>query len=104
MKEYERDRSTRRRKATDGTYKTKMWLRRREAVMARDGWICRDGRVCAGNAIAEEVDHIIPLDQGGDRYAMSNLRATCRRCHQAKTAEENRRAGVGKVADAVSSR
>lgn len=41
-------------------------------------------------AEASEVDHIVPLVEGGsdDR---SNLQGVCRPCHQAKTAREARR-------------
>jgi 5-methylcytosine-specific restriction endonuclease McrA len=89
-KAIERERSARRREATKGVYKTRMWARRRLQVLSRDP-ICADGRVCGHNRLSTEVDHIVPLDQGGERYAMSNLRGTCSDCHQAKTAEENRR-------------
>ncbi len=87
-KPIERERSRRRRETTQGVYKTKMWLQRRRQVLSRDP-ICADGRVCEGNRLSTEVDHIIPLEQGGAPYAMNNLRGTCSACHQAKTAEEN---------------
>jgi 5-methylcytosine-specific restriction endonuclease McrA len=102
-KPIERERSRRRREATNGTYKTKMWQRRRMQVFTRDPF-CMDGRVCGGKAPSIEVGHVTPLDQGGDPYAMSNLRGTCSACHQAKTADENRnrqRTGVGRERDAV---
>jgi 5-methylcytosine-specific restriction enzyme A len=89
-KPIERERSRRRRVATKGVYKTRMWLRRRLQVLSRDP-ICADGRVCGHNRLSTEVDHIVPLDLGGERYAMNNLRGTCSDCHQAKTAEENRK-------------
>ena len=38
-----------------------------------------------------EVDHVIPLDKGGDPWDPANLQALCRGCHVAKTAGENRR-------------
>ncbi len=85
---YERQRSTRRPEHRK-VYKTKLWAMRRKAVMDQAGWICQDGRVCGGEAIAEEVDHLIPLGMDGAPYDMDNLRATCRNCHFAKTAEEN---------------
>jgi 5-methylcytosine-specific restriction protein A len=88
-KPIERERSRRRREKTNGVYKTKMWLRRRLQVLSRDP-ICADGRVCGGNRLSTEVDHVIPLEQGGAPYAMDNLRGTCSDCHQAKTADENR--------------
>jgi 5-methylcytosine-specific restriction protein A len=88
-KPLERDRSRRRREATAGTYKTKRWQLRRKQVFERDPF-CADGRVCEGKAPSVEVDHVVPLDQGGAPYAMDNLRGTCHACHEAKTAEENR--------------
>jgi len=99
----ERERSRARREATKGVYKTKMWQRRRMQVFSRDP-LCADGRVCGGKAPSMEVDHVIPLDQGGDRYAMSNLRGTCSACHHAKTAQEARnrqRTWVGREPDAA---
>jgi len=36
-----------------------------------------------------EVDHITPLEDGGEAYALSNLQALCRECHIAKTRAEN---------------
>ena len=38
-----------------------------------------------------EVDHVVPLDKGGDPWALDNLQALCRGCHIEKTAAENRR-------------
>ena len=63
------------------------WARVRRAVLARDGWRCRR----CGRAGRMEVDHVRPLDRGGDPWALSNLQALCRRCHIGKTAAENRR-------------
>jgi 5-methylcytosine-specific restriction endonuclease McrA len=88
-KPIERERSRVRREKTKGVYKTKLWLMRRRQVLSRDP-ICADGRVCGHNRLSIEVDHIIPLEQGGAPYRMDNLRGTCRDCHEAKTAQENR--------------
>lgn len=38
---------------------------------------------------AVEVDHKIPLEQGGAPYDPSNLQSICKRCHGAKTGKEN---------------
>ena len=38
-----------------------------------------------------EVDHVIPLDKGGDPWDLANLQALCRDCHIKKTRRENRR-------------
>lgn len=39
---------------------------------------------------ATEVDHFIPLEAGGAPFDYDNLKSTCKRCHGAKTGEENR--------------
>ena len=52
-REYERERSARRRETTKGIFKTKKWAMTRKAVLARDP-ICE---VC-DNALSTEVDHI----------------------------------------------
>lgn len=46
------------------------------------------GRACVlCGAPASEADHVVPLSQGGDPWAMVPL---CRPCHVAKTAQEKR--------------
>lgn len=39
---------------------------------------------------AEQVDHIIPLEDGGEPFDPGNLQSLCFRCHVLKSAEENR--------------
>lgn len=34
------------------------------------------------------VDHIIPLDQGGERLNENNLQTLCAACHAKKTAKD----------------
>ena len=34
---------------------------------------------------ARDIDHVIPLSEGGARLDCSNFRALCRRCHNRKT-------------------
>ena len=64
----------------------KRWKRLRLMILDRDNWRCREcGRY--GN----EVDHIQPLQRGGDLYAESNLECLCKSCHLVKTATENGR-------------
>ncbi len=52
-------------------------------------------RICK-TAYAEEVDHIVPLSQGGHPTAQSNLAGVCRACH-AKKSREERGGGKGHV-------
>jgi 5-methylcytosine-specific restriction protein A len=37
---------------------------------------------------ATEVDHIVALRRGGDKYALENLQPLCKPCHSRKTAQE----------------
>jgi 5-methylcytosine-specific restriction endonuclease McrA len=54
---------------------TRAWRRTREHILARDRWTCV---LCGAPAV--DVDHIIPLEDGGsDRPG--NLRSLCERCH-----------------------
>ena len=67
----------------------------RNRIKERDGWLCqeckRNGRVSIGH----EVDHIVPLWNGGTDYE-SNKELLCRDCHRAKSAREaKQRAGGG---------
>lgn len=62
------------------------WKRTRLVVLARDGHACQIfGPRCV--CTAREVDHIIPVSEGGtDDH--DNLRAACGPCHFAKTKAE----------------
>lgn len=40
---------------------------------------------------AEQVDHIIPLEDGGEPFDPANLQSLCFRCHVIKSADENRK-------------
>ena len=42
---------------------------------------------------AVEVDHVVPLFDGGDPWNWDNLQSVCHECHVVKTTEENRRLG-----------
>lgn len=71
------------------------WRKIRRMQLARSP-ICQDphgihaenGEVVAAN----EVDHVIPLSQGGT-HAMANLQSLCKKCHSTKTALEDKRWG-----------
>lgn len=78
------------------------WMALRRKVMQRDRYTCA---VCGTVRLDHEVDHIIPLEQGGPATDMANLQLLCawvdadgvkRGCHADKTAAEARqRAGKG---------
>jgi len=66
------------------------WRRKREAVLKRDGYLCQPCNRKGKLSLAKEVDHIVPVAEGGtdeDR----NLEAICKPCHHAKTQAEARR-------------
>jgi 5-methylcytosine-specific restriction protein A len=56
------------------------WRKARAQVL-REEPVCR---VCG--APSEEVDHIIPLQAGGDPYARANLQGLCKRHNASKGA------------------
>lgn len=60
----------------------KKWRKLRGLVLHRNP-LCKS---CG--APAKEVDHIIPLKDGGTNQ-MSNLQALCKSCHSRKTGREN---------------
>lgn len=48
-------------------------------------------RMCKKHGIREpatKVDHIIPINHGGEPYDESNLQPLCLKCHQQKSASE----------------
>jgi 5-methylcytosine-specific restriction enzyme A len=71
-KAIERERSRRRRETTNGVYKRKRWEMVRRFVLRRDP-ICR---VC-DSAISAEVDHVLPLAEGGNPYDSEGLQGIC---------------------------
>lgn len=44
--------------------------------------------LCECGDIATDVDHMVPLDDGGDPYNPTNLQALCHPCHSRKTSRE----------------
>jgi 5-methylcytosine-specific restriction endonuclease McrA len=54
--------------------------------------LCEIREKCNGDA-TDEVDHIIPISEGGERFDEDNLQAACKRCHAWKTANIDRAHG-----------
>lgn len=77
-REREEHRPTRYQRGYDHT-----WRRLRLAILDRDNWICANcGKHLAGGDAT--VDHITPLDRGGERLAPENLQAMCKSCNSRK--------------------
>ena len=56
------------------------WKKIRLQVLERDGYQCQiKGPHCARTA--DQVDHIVPVLEGGSWFDDRNLRAACRRCN-----------------------
>lgn len=61
-------------------------------MLKRDGYLCQCEECQDGKRlprVADEVDHIVPLSQGGTDDP-GNLRAINHDCHKPKTAREAR--------------
>ena len=56
------------------------WKKIRKQVLERDGYVCQiQGPRCS--QVADQVDHIVPLIEGGAKFDDRNLRAACKRCN-----------------------
>ena len=64
-------------------YNSKRWRMLRRSVLF-------DEPLCPCGAIATDVDHIQPIEQGGAPFDRENCQALCKRCHSAKTRNEQR--------------
>lgn len=95
-----RDRDAQRRLAEPwrSSYGKREYMRNRQAAIARQHGRCMDcGEVCAewdGSSwrtqrLGGEVDHVIPLRNGGSNDA-SNLALRCKYCHRRADAERRR--------------
>ena len=68
------------------------WRQVRYRTFRRDKWTCvRCGRR------AREVDHKIPLAEGGKEFDVDNCQSLCRACHLQKTISENRTRNLSKL-------
>ncbi|MFD7605165.1 HNH endonuclease [Streptomyces mirabilis] len=57
----------------------------RPRALARDGFAC----VRCGSRDHLEVDHVIPIAQGGT-WTLDNAQTLCQPCHRGKTADDRR--------------
>jgi 5-methylcytosine-specific restriction endonuclease McrA len=56
------------------------WRTLRAYVLQRDNHLCRiGGPKCISTAT--HVDHIVPLEMGGEKYSETNCRAACEPCN-----------------------
>lgn len=70
-------------------YGKRRWLMLRRRRLAIEP-MCR---ACAAQGIdelASEVDHLTPVEQGGDPWALEGTQSLCASCHARKTRREQR--------------
>lgn len=71
----------------DWPYNTSQWRRLRVAKLRETPLCeyCTPGR----ERLANQVDHRVPVKEGGDPWAWDNLASCCQSCHSRKTASED---------------
>lgn len=63
-------------------YKTSKWKAKRERILRRDEYMCRECSRFGKSVLAATVHHIFPLDQEPSlRLASDNLLSLCNKCH-----------------------
>ena len=77
---------------TKSFYKTPEWLEAKAEQLAKHPY-CAECLKAGIRKRACMVDHIIPIKQGGDKFAPSNLQSLCWSCHSRKSVEEGSRFG-----------
>ena len=73
-------------------YDSALWKGFRRQKLILEPWCerCkREGRV----TLAQLVDHVVPIRQGGERLSLNNAASLCHQCHNSKRAEESRQYG-----------
>lgn len=67
-----------------GFYKTSRWKKKREAILRRDKYLCRECARYGRSTPAQTVHHIYPLEQYPElALAGDNLISLCASCHDA---------------------
>jgi len=76
-------------------YNSRQWKNIRVKALVRDEFMCV---MCRANGIdtkAEEVDHILELQDRQDlAFDLDNLQSLCKPCHSKKTAKEKEERGL----------
>ena len=89
-RERERETHGRRHHEHPRIYHLLRWkMLRRRRLLANP--ICQD----CGERLAEEVDHVQAIEDGGDAWDFDNTQGLCSSCHARKTAREVRRRRYG---------
>lgn len=63
-------------------YKDKKWKKKREVVLRRDNYLCRQCKRYGKTTQANTVHHIMPAEEYPEyRYNDKNLLSLCNECH-----------------------
>ena len=81
---------------TKNFYKTPEWRYARKKQLEAHPF-CEECLKVGKRTKATMVDHIVPIKQGGDKFAPSNLQSLCWSCHSRKSVEEGSRFGKKKL-------
>ena len=71
-------------------YDLRAWPRVRREQLVREP-LCRHCKLAGIIKPAHHVDHIIPINKGGDWFDPENLQSLCAECHSVKTAQDEGR-------------
>ena len=63
-------------------YKATVWKKKRERILKRDEYACRECKRYGKTTAATTVHHVIPLEKQPDlKYSSDNLISLCGKCH-----------------------
>lgn len=77
-------------------YDTQLWRKKIRPGKLAVNPLCEQCEAAGRVVVASEVDHITPIEAGGDPYDFDNLRSLCKPCHSRKTATEDGGFGLDK--------
>lgn len=64
-------------------YNFSQWIRKRQVILKRDNYLCRECSRYGKSTLANIVHHIIPLEEREDLALDNrNLVSLCERCHE----------------------
>lgn len=72
-------------------YKSKKWERKRQAILRRDNYLCRECKRYGKTTSANTVHHIMPVEMSSELvYDNNNLISLCNSCHNGMHYRETR--------------
>ena len=72
-------------------YKGGKWERKRQAILRRDNYLCRECKRYGKTTSANTVHHIMPVEMSGELvYDNNNLISLCSSCHNGMHYRETR--------------